>query len=39
GILDDYPSLCAYLGRGEARPAYQRAFAAQLAVFESSTNA
>ena len=32
-LLDDYPSLAAYLARGEARPAYQRAFAAQLAVF------
>jgi glutathione S-transferase len=35
-ILDDYPNLAAYVGRGEARPAYQRAFAAQLAVFESN---
>jgi glutathione S-transferase len=35
GKLDDYPTLCAYLVRGEARPAYQRAFAAQLAVFNS----
>jgi glutathione S-transferase len=33
GILDEYPNLCAYLARGEARPAYQRAFAAQRAVF------
>ncbi|HEV7369351.1 glutathione S-transferase family protein [Arenibaculum sp.] len=33
GILEDYPSLCAYVARGEARPAYRRAFAAQLAVF------
>jgi glutathione S-transferase len=32
GILDEYPSLAAYLARGEARPAYKRAFAAQLAV-------
>ena len=32
GILDDYPTLAAYVARGEARPAYQRAFAAQLAV-------
>jgi glutathione S-transferase len=36
GILDDYPSLSAYVARGEARPAYQRAFAAQLAVFTAS---
>ncbi|HEX3839120.1 MAG TPA: glutathione S-transferase family protein [Steroidobacteraceae bacterium] len=33
GILDAYPNLCAYVARGEARPAYQRAFADQLAVF------
>lgn len=33
GILDEYPSLAAYVARGEARPAYQRAFDAQLAVF------
>jgi len=33
GILEDYPNLCAYIARGEARPAYQRAFADQLAVF------
>ncbi|GAA0335625.1 glutathione S-transferase family protein [Sphingomonas oligophenolica] len=32
GILDDYPTLAAYVARGEARPAYARAFAAQLAV-------
>jgi glutathione S-transferase len=33
GILKEYPTLCAYIARGEARPAYQRAFADQLAVF------
>lgn len=33
GILDEYPNLSAYVARGEARPAYQRAFAAQWAVF------
>jgi len=32
GLLDEYPKLAAYVARGEARPAYQRAFAAQLAV-------
>lgn len=32
GILDEYPNLAAYLARGEARPAYKRAFAAQMAV-------
>ena len=30
-ILDEYPNLAAYVGRGESRPAYQRAFEAQLA--------
>ena len=33
GLLDDYPNLAAYVARGEARPAFKRAFAAQLAVF------
>ena len=32
GILDGYSNLAAYVARGEARPAYSRAFAAQLAV-------
>jgi glutathione S-transferase len=32
GILDEYPNLATYVARGEARPAYKRAFAAQLAV-------
>jgi glutathione S-transferase len=32
GILDEYPNLAAYVARGELRPAYRRAFAAQLAV-------
>jgi len=32
GILDEFPPLAAYVARGEARPAYRRAFAAQLAV-------
>lgn len=32
GILDEYPNLAAYLARGEARPAYKRAFEAQLAI-------
>jgi glutathione S-transferase len=32
GILDEFPALAAYVARGEARPAYQRAFEAQLAV-------
>src|SRR3569832_1152873 len=32
GILEEYPNLAAYVARGEARPAYKRAFDAQLAV-------
>jgi glutathione S-transferase len=36
GFLDEFPTLAAYVSRGEARPAYQRAFAAQLAVFKAS---
>ncbi|WP_426958558.1 glutathione S-transferase family protein [Muricoccus radiodurans] len=35
GLLDRYPNLTAYVARGQARPAFQRAFAAQLAVFTS----
>jgi glutathione S-transferase len=33
GLLEKYPNVAAYVARGEARPAYQRAFADQLAVF------
>ncbi|HET6905360.1 MAG TPA: glutathione S-transferase family protein [Rhodanobacteraceae bacterium] len=33
GLLDEYPNLAAYVARAEARPAYRRAFAAQLAIF------
>jgi glutathione S-transferase len=33
GLLDAYPNLAAYVARGEARPAFKRAFDAQLAVF------
>lgn len=32
-LLEEFPTLSAYIARGEARPAYQRAFADQLAVF------
>ena len=39
GILEEFQNLCAYIARGEARPAYQRAFAAQLAVFEKQVRA
>jgi glutathione S-transferase len=31
GLLDEFPNLAAYVARGEARPSYKRAFAAQLA--------
>lgn len=33
GLIEEHPNLAAYVARGEARPAYQRAFADQLAVF------
>jgi glutathione S-transferase len=36
GILNEYPTLAAYIARGEARPAYKRAFDAQLAVFNNN---
>ena len=37
GILDEYPNISAYVARGEARPAYKRAFDAQLAVFTAAS--
>lgn len=36
GMQKGYPNIDAYIARGEARPAYQRAFAAQLAVFKAA---
>ena len=33
GLLEKYPNLAAYVARGEARPAFRRAFDDQLAVF------
>lgn len=36
-ILKQYPTLAAYVARGEARPAFKRAFDAQLAVFTGQT--
>ncbi len=33
GVLAEFPALTAYIARAQARPAYQRAFAAQLAVY------
>ncbi|WP_027665159.1 glutathione S-transferase family protein [Rhizobium leguminosarum] len=38
GILEEYPNLSAYVARAEARPAYKRAFAAQLAVFTAASD-
>jgi glutathione S-transferase len=32
GLLNEYPNLAAYVARGEARPAFKRAFDAQLVV-------
>ena len=37
GLLAEYPNLDAYVARAEARPAYQRAFADQLAVFMAAS--
>jgi len=37
GLLDQYPNLSAYVARSEARPAYKRAFEAQLAVFTAAS--
>jgi glutathione S-transferase len=37
GMLEEYPNLAAYVARGEARPAYKRAFNAQLAVFTAAS--
>ena len=38
-ILEEYPNLSTYVARGEARPAYKRAFADQLAVFTGEPSA
>jgi len=35
-LLDEYPGITAYVARGEARPAFRRAFEAQLAVFTAA---
>jgi glutathione S-transferase len=37
GLLDEYPEIAAYVARGEARPAFRRAFEAQLAVFTAAS--
>lgn len=36
-LLAAFPTLSSYVARAEARPAYRRAFAAQLAVFEAAS--
>ncbi|MBR0819671.1 glutathione S-transferase family protein [Bradyrhizobium liaoningense] len=36
-LLEEYPDLSAYVARGEARPAFRRAFDAQLAVFTAAS--
>jgi len=36
-MLDEVPNLLAYVARGEARPAFKRAFADQLAVFTAAS--
>ncbi len=38
GLLEDFANLWAYTARAEARPAYERAFDAQLAVFEAGAS-
>lgn len=38
GLLEEFPGVAAYVARGEARPAFQRAFAAQLAVFTAASS-
>jgi glutathione S-transferase len=37
-LLDEFPNLAAYVARGEARPAFKRAFDAQFAVFQAASN-
>ncbi|UPJ64278.1 glutathione S-transferase family protein [Bradyrhizobium sp. 191] len=36
-LLDEHPAIAAYVVRGEARPAFKRAFEAQLAVFTAAS--
>ena len=36
-LLGEYPKLSAYVARGEARPAFKRAFDAQLALFTAAS--
>ncbi len=36
-LLDEHPAIAAYVARGEGRPAFKRAFEAQLAVFTAAS--
>jgi glutathione S-transferase len=36
-LLEEYPNISAYVARAQARPAYRRAFDAQLAVFRAAS--
>ena len=38
GLLEEFPNVSAYVARGEARPAYKRAFDDQLAVFTAAAS-
>ena len=38
-LLEAFPNLARYVARGESRPAFRRAFAAQFVVFEDSQRA
>jgi glutathione S-transferase len=35
-LLEEFPSLCKYVARGEARPAFKAAFDAQLAIYQAN---
>jgi glutathione S-transferase len=37
GLLDEHPNLAAYVARAKSRPAFKRAFEAQLAVFTAAS--
>jgi glutathione S-transferase len=37
GLIEEFPNLARYIARAEGRPAYQSAFAAQLAVFTAGS--
>lgn len=39
GLLNEFPNVAAYVARGEARPAFKRAFEAQLAIARAAADA